>query len=388
MRIISEVDFAKMALLILLCLASATASDTGAKHSEFLGIFTQTTGVRSLEVEYEEIKTILEHNPHIGGIVVRVRWSQLNPAEGTYSFGPLDRLIELISKHGKKIVLSVFPGAGTPGWVFAKGTPRFTEINRNKGFFQYGQEMNCPVPWDPHYMSAWEKMLAETARRYDGDPRIYAVGLFGHNYREIEMYMPAGDANMKRWVGEFGWSPQKVEQNWKHWIDFYGEQFRTLRFVLVLSDLYRDPGTNRVRDEIVRYAAEKYPSRVIAEHHGLHGNVDQRENPNVRAMQAAGAGLLGGGVEFVASFYDNPASNRYTVGGIEMNMLNAKYVPRLLIIHIWERDAANPDFSLRLLDAHRQFEGMTPDEMRAHLQREGLYVGRDATASPANLKRD
>lgn len=368
----------------LFCVIFAAVVGAGAEESadasgvradaEFWGVFTQTTGVRDLDVEYGEIRTILEKNPHISGIVIRVRWSQLNPAEGEFVFDKLERLIALIADHRCKVVLSVFPGAGTPKWVFEKGTPRFTEINRNRGFFQFGQEMNCPVPWDPTYMAAWERMVAELGRRYDRDARVFAVGVFGHNYREIEMYMPNGEATMKRWVEEFGWTPAKVEANWKHWIDFFGEQFPTQRFVLVLSDLYRDPETNKVRDELARYAAAKFPGRVIAEHHGLHGNVDQRENPNVRAMFAAKEDLLGTGVELVASYYDNPEGNRYGPGSIEMNILNTKYLPRLRIIHIWERDAANPEFSRLLLAAHEKYAALSADEMRTLLQSDGRYV--------------
>ncbi|MBE3067385.1 MAG: beta-galactosidase, partial [Chloroflexi bacterium] len=46
-------------------------------------------------------------------------WSKLEPREGHFNFGWLDRAIEILSTHGIKIVLGT-PTASPPPWLMAK----------------------------------------------------------------------------------------------------------------------------------------------------------------------------------------------------------------------------------------------------------------------------
>src|SRR3989344_3490971 len=55
--------------------------------------------------------------PEIDWLVARVRWSKLEPTEGNYDFSYLENELELARALGKKTVLRIIAGRGSPDWI-------------------------------------------------------------------------------------------------------------------------------------------------------------------------------------------------------------------------------------------------------------------------------
>ncbi|WP_242454508.1 beta-galactosidase [Bailinhaonella thermotolerans] len=96
-------------------------------------------------------------------------WGVLEPAEGRYDFGWLDRVIALLHENGVGVDLAT-PTAAPPPW-FARAHPRALPVTREgHTLWPGGRQAFCPS--SPDYRAAALRVTGELARRYGGHPAV------------------------------------------------------------------------------------------------------------------------------------------------------------------------------------------------------------------------
>lgn len=56
-------------------------------------------------------------DPYIRGVMVQVRWQDLEPEEGKYDWSQLDKVFDAAEKSRQWVHLAVFPGFFSPAWA-------------------------------------------------------------------------------------------------------------------------------------------------------------------------------------------------------------------------------------------------------------------------------
>jgi hypothetical protein len=94
------------------------------------------------------------------------RWSQLEPAPGTYDWTLIDAA--LAASKPKPVFLRVIAGTQSPAWF-----PRADEIHvPNEG---EGTSGWMPVPWNATFLADWGQFITAYGARYDGNPEIAII---------------------------------------------------------------------------------------------------------------------------------------------------------------------------------------------------------------------
>lgn len=96
-------------------------------------------------------------------------WAALEPEEGFYNFGWLDRIMDLLYQNGISVILST-PSGARPAWLSEK-YPEVLRVNENRLRNLHGMRMNhCYT--SPKYRELTQKIDSELAKRYANHPAL------------------------------------------------------------------------------------------------------------------------------------------------------------------------------------------------------------------------
>lgn len=376
--------------IVLLILATllifSTISDAQYKRQTkgpWYGVFTHIgetnpfkkwKGFGSLKSRIEEIK---RENPYISGVTIKILWKHINPAKNEYNFKGLDELLRSLEQNDMRVILSMFTGnQSAPDWIYEEGAKKFVASNKVKGRYLYG-----PVPWDPVYMKFLNACLKELAKKINSDPRVVAVGIYGHNFVGGEMVMAYANTeeDLRKWDA-LGRTDTVIFENWKHWVDVYADFFSNKKIVLTLGPMYGEgKRIGHLTDQLAQYAVDKYSDGVILQHMALHGrfdglgicwehgNLDKCADSQIRNRDKVSSGF-----ETLGSFIKQPARQ----GNVEMTVYNAlKANP--LYIQLWPRDALSPrgpEIAQQINGFYEKYKSMKLENIRTQLQKQGKYL--------------
>jgi beta-galactosidase len=96
-------------------------------------------------------------------------WAQLEPKEGVYDFGWLDKAVELAGKYNLKVVLCTST-ATPPVWLTRK-YPEILITNENGTTLDHGARQHASFA-NPLYRELSLKMIEQLAKRYGNDKRV------------------------------------------------------------------------------------------------------------------------------------------------------------------------------------------------------------------------
>jgi hypothetical protein len=256
-------------------------------------------------------------NPDVAGISVRFNWKTIEPQPGQYHWEPVDRAIALASRSGKKVMIRVVAGVGTPDWVYQAGAPgaepNFRE-EQLQGMPPQRRQLltrikRAPVVWDPHYLSPWLSFIRAFGQRYDGNPVIYSIQMTGGGF--------AAEMSLRREFGwnRYGYSDAKLISTWKQIIDAYQQSFPQIPTNLDIMEPI--PRQSHVLQAVVDYCLTKYPGKVYIQQNGLNASGG---SPQYRAIirQAAlktkvGYQMTGGGGWIESRVGDRGTAFRYAL---------------------------------------------------------------------------
>jgi beta-galactosidase len=150
-------------------------------------------------------------------------WALLEPSEGVYEFGWLDRLIDLLHAHDIRVDLAT-PTASPPAWFF-HAYPHTRVVTRDGTVLGFGSR-GMVNPSSPEYRRASVAIARELARRYGHHP---ALALW-HVHNEYgapvsEDYSPTSAAAFRAWLARRYGTIDTLNAAWgtAFWGQHYGE---------------------------------------------------------------------------------------------------------------------------------------------------------------------
>lgn len=325
---------------------------------QFLGIFTHTKTVSDLETKHVLLVEALDANPHLSGVTIKVWWKHLHPAPGVVHWDKLEAIVDLASSRGLKVNLSLWGGYYSPEWIYEHG------VQRVPGDHWYH---NAPVPWDPIFERLFISDLEELARRYADDPRIFMVGVAGHNFRGEEMHTPPV-------YHVPGWSREKVLDCWEGWIRTFDRLFPEKRLFVVVSQMY--PGQDGLTEEVVDYFVETVGSRGVLQTHQLAGRSDNL--PESGRLCHKHHSVVPHTHELLGSLTAAPERQ----GSLDMTMYNLVRMGNPLFLQIWQRDSLDPQHALRVLQKWEKYGHLDPETIQRKLIDNDLFQTKDMYRRP------
>ena len=96
-------------------------------------------------------------------------WARMEPSEGHYDFGWLDRALKVLNGHGIKAVLGT-PSASPPAWLMAK-YPDIAAMNEQGVRYRYGSRRNYCLH-NPQFLTAVRAIVTAMAEHYKNHPGV------------------------------------------------------------------------------------------------------------------------------------------------------------------------------------------------------------------------
>jgi hypothetical protein len=188
-------------------------------------------------------------------VYIRLMWKQVNPEPGVYTIeeSELGQTIAALRRYGRRYSLRIMPNCLSgpdiedvaPPWIYDTGV-QYVMVQTSTGG---GQKF--PVPWGEAYLKAMDGIVAELAKRYDGDPALEYVDVPVGSFGEIWFF---GDYN--DWVRK-GYSTDRVIDATKDLIDLCRRHFRRSRLAIPLGEghFQGERDRERIRNQVIEYCA-------------------------------------------------------------------------------------------------------------------------------------
>ena len=160
------------------------------------------------EVWQEDVA--LMHRAGVNTVTVGVfSWSVLEPAEGRYEFGWLDRVLDLMHAHDVGVFLAT-PTASPPPW-FTRAYPDALPVGPDGVRLTHGSRDTYSIS-SPDYRRAARRITGELARRYAQHPAL--LGWHLHNEYGSYDWGPHAAAAFRRWLQRRHGSLDALNRAW------------------------------------------------------------------------------------------------------------------------------------------------------------------------------
>lgn len=228
-------------------------------------------GIYALTPAHQEVPAAILSDAAWPAVVVRAFWSKLEPRHGHYDWSYLDREIQRVASHGKRVSLAVTTGGlMIPDWMQSKNIRWFTFEDHNRYHASYGRRVRTALFWDPEYLKFKLAFIAAMGKRYQEEPALVLVSAQCANATTDDWFIPAQGDDIKRWQ-QMSFSEDKLIAACKQVLDATMAAFprQTVRIAIgrVPEPLAKNP--DGVAEAIWRYASERYPGRLVVQRHNL-----------------------------------------------------------------------------------------------------------------------
>jgi len=142
--------------------------------------------------------------------IAEFAWAFLEPEEGKYDFGWLDKAVALASKHGLKVMLCT-PTATTPVWMGIK-YPETYVMNSNYQRGEHGSRQNNSLV-NPKFRELSAKMAEAMAKHYGNNPAIWGWQL-DNEPEAKEDYSPSAQEAFRNWIEKKYQTIDKLNEAW------------------------------------------------------------------------------------------------------------------------------------------------------------------------------
>lgn len=123
-------------------------------------------------------------------------WAQLEPSEGHYDFGWLDRAIQLAAKYNLKVILCT--STATPPVWLVREHPEVLQTEENGMKMDHGSRQHATFSSN-YYRQYSMKMIEQLARRYGNDPRVMGWQLDNEPRRFLD-YGQDAEQRFRDWL--------------------------------------------------------------------------------------------------------------------------------------------------------------------------------------------
>jgi beta-galactosidase len=150
-------------------------------------------------------------------------WAFMEPTEGNYQFGWLDRVIAIAQRNGLKVVLCT-PSAAPPVWL-SRNHPETLMVDSNGRRMDHGSreqgDWNSPV-----FRQYVERIDAKMAERYGTNPNVWGWQIDNElsHYGAGVSYAPAAQTTFRAWLREKYGTIDRLNADWGNafWSQMYG----------------------------------------------------------------------------------------------------------------------------------------------------------------------
>ena len=128
-------------------------------------------------------------------------WAFMEPAEGNYQFGWLDRVIAIAQRNGLKVVLCT-PSATPPVWL-THAHPEILMVNAEARQMDHGSREHAD--WSsPVYRQYVERIDAKMAEHYGSNPAVWGWQIDNElsHYNQGVSYGPPAQMKFRAWLRE------------------------------------------------------------------------------------------------------------------------------------------------------------------------------------------
>jgi beta-galactosidase len=152
--------------------------------------------------------------------IAEFAWSSLEPGEGQYEFGWLERAVALLHENGMAVVLGT-PTAAPPAWL-THHHPDTLAIEPNGRPAQHGNR--CHVsPLSSTFQKSARRIVEQMARRFGQDARVIGWQI-DNEYSRVD-YSEAAHRQFQRFLREQYGTLDALNAHWStaYWSQTYGD---------------------------------------------------------------------------------------------------------------------------------------------------------------------
>ncbi|MFF2079720.1 beta-galactosidase [Kitasatospora sp. NPDC058162] len=165
----------------------------------------------SEEVWAEDVKLMAEAGVNLVTVGV-FSWARLQPDAHSWDFGWLDRLLDLVHRHGIAVDLATAT-ASPPAWL-VRAHPELLPVTADGVRLEFGSRQHyCPS--SPAYRAAAVRLTRMLAERYHGHPAL-ALWHIHNEYGDHvqECFCAESAADFRRWLRQRHGTVDELNRSW------------------------------------------------------------------------------------------------------------------------------------------------------------------------------
>ncbi|MBD5505258.1 MAG: beta-galactosidase [Lachnospiraceae bacterium] len=212
---------------------------------------------------------------HIDVVTLNVfSWASLQPSEGTYCFDKLDRIMEMVTKHGMQICLATSTGAH-PAWM-ARRHPDILRTEFNGMKRKFGSRHNS-CPNSPTYRKYAQALAGKLAERYQSYDNIVAWHI--SNEYGGECYCENCERAFRKWLQNKYKTIDAVNEAWD--TAFWGHTFYDFEDIVLPNMLSEHFDVNRTTFQGISLDYRRFNSESILDCFRLEYDTIHAITPNI-----------------------------------------------------------------------------------------------------------
>jgi beta-galactosidase len=200
--------------------------------------------------------------------IAEFAWSRMEPSEGQFDFGWLDRAIRLAEKHHIAIVLGT-PTAAPPAWLTQK-YPETLRVEENGQRVTHGTRAHGSVT-SVKYREFCRRIAEEMAKRYGHDANVVGWQIDNEYGYGLMSYNDEGRKQFQEWLKA---KYKTLEALNRHWTTSYWSQTYDDWSEIPIPIGEHNPGLRLDWQRFVTYAWAGYQQNQID---AIHAHADPRQ---------------------------------------------------------------------------------------------------------------
>lgn len=196
-------------------------------------------------------------DPNIKGVLLRTRWSSVEPALGVFDWSYFDAGIALCRSHNKSAQLQISCGLLAPIWVYTNGAIIWYPTS--------GGQMPCP--WCAVMQSSISELITAFGVRYDSNPTVASVTMWAGG-KTIECFFAQTQDEID--ALEVAGGPSVWAKASKNIIRMFATAFPTTQLYLACGHACSD--CDATMTKVARWARAAYKRRIGLQSNALSAN--------------------------------------------------------------------------------------------------------------------
>lgn len=212
---------------------------------------------------------------HIDIVTLNVfSWAMLQSDDDVYHFEKLDKIMELVKKHGMKVCLATSTGAH-PAWM-ARKHPDILRVEANGMKRKFGSRHNsCPnSPTYQKYAAALASKLAERYGAYDNLVAWHISNEYGG-----ECYCENCEKKFREWLKEKYGTIEEINRVWD--TAFWGHTFYDFEDIVAPNQLSEHWGNDRSTFQGISLDYRRFNSESILNAYRLEYDAIHAVTPDI-----------------------------------------------------------------------------------------------------------